>query len=56
MATDVINRINTSAREALKVSEVAARFDALGAERVGSSPEQFAALVGRELKVWSDVI
>jgi tripartite-type tricarboxylate transporter receptor subunit TctC len=55
MAPDVVNRINASAREALKVPEVAARFDALGAERVGSTPEEFAALVGRELEVWSDV-
>jgi tripartite-type tricarboxylate transporter receptor subunit TctC len=56
MSKDVVNRINASAREALKVPEVAARFDALGAEQVGSTPEQFAALVGRELQVWSDVV
>jgi tripartite-type tricarboxylate transporter receptor subunit TctC len=55
MAPEVVNRINASACEALKVPEVAARFDALGAERVGSTPEQFAALVGRELVMWSDV-
>jgi tripartite-type tricarboxylate transporter receptor subunit TctC len=39
----------------LQVPEVAARFDALGAERVGSTPQEFAALVGRELERWSDV-
>lgn len=52
----VVDKINASAREALQVPEVAARFDALGAERIGSSPEQFAALVSRELQVWSDVV
>jgi tripartite-type tricarboxylate transporter receptor subunit TctC len=52
----VINRINASACEALKVPEVVERFNALGAERVGSTPEQFQALVSRELEIWSDVV
>jgi tripartite-type tricarboxylate transporter receptor subunit TctC len=56
MDLDVINRINASACEALKVPEVIERFSALGAERVGSTPEQFAALVSRELDIWSDVV
>ena len=56
MSKDIVERINASAREALKVPEVAARFDSLGAERIGSTPEQFAALVSRELEVWSDVV
>jgi tripartite-type tricarboxylate transporter receptor subunit TctC len=56
MDLDVINRINASACEALKVPEVVERFDALGAERVGSTPEQFAALVSREMDTWSKVV
>lgn len=51
-----IDKLNASAREALQVPEVVARFQALGSERVGSSPEQFADLVGRELVVWRDVV
>jgi tripartite-type tricarboxylate transporter receptor subunit TctC len=52
----VIDRLNASAREALQAPEVAARFQELGAERVGSTPEEFARLVARELDVWSDVV
>jgi tripartite-type tricarboxylate transporter receptor subunit TctC len=52
----VVDRLNASAREALQVPEVAKRFQELGAEPVGSTPEEFAQLVARELKVWSDVV
>jgi len=56
MNLDIVNRINASACEALKVPEVFERFNTLGAECVGSTPEQFAALVDRELGIWSDVV
>lgn len=52
----VVDRLNASAREALQVSEVVTRFQELGAERVGSTPEEFAQLVARELDTWSDVV
>ena len=32
------------------------RFADLGSEHVGSSLDEFAALVTRELKVWADVV
>ena len=53
---DVVDRLNASARQALQAPEVVARFQELGAERVGSTPEEFAKLVTRELDVWSDVV
>jgi len=53
---ELVDRINASAREALAAPEVVARFQELGAERVGSTPEQFAELVTRELEVWRDVV
>ena len=53
---EVIDRLNASARQALQAPEVVARFQELGAERVGNTPEQFAQLVTRELDVWSDVV
>ncbi len=55
-ARAVVDRLNASAREALQAPEVAARFQELGAERVGSTPEEFAQLVAREIDVWSDVV
>ena len=53
---DVVDRLNASAREALQAPEVVKRFQELGAERVGSTPEEFAKLVSAELAVWSDVV
>ena len=52
----VVDRLNASAREALHAPEVVKRFQELGAERVGSTPEEFAKLVSAELAVWSDVV
>ena len=52
----VIDRLNTSAREALQAPEVIGRFKELGAERIGSTPEEFTALITRELEVWDDVV
>jgi tripartite-type tricarboxylate transporter receptor subunit TctC len=52
----VVDRLNASAREALQAPEVVKRFQELGAERVGSTPDEFAQLVARELTVWSDVV
>jgi tripartite-type tricarboxylate transporter receptor subunit TctC len=52
----IVDRLNASAREALRAPGVATRFQELGAERIGGSPEEFAALVARELDVWSDVV
>jgi tripartite-type tricarboxylate transporter receptor subunit TctC len=53
---EVVDRLNASARQALQAPEVVARFQELGAERVGSTPEEFAQLVTRELDVWSEVV
>jgi tripartite-type tricarboxylate transporter receptor subunit TctC len=52
----VVDRLNAAAKEALQAPEVAGRFKELGAELVGSTPEEFAALVTRELDVWADVV
>lgn len=52
----IVDRLNAAAREALKAPEVISRFKELGAERVGSTPEEFAALVAREIDVWADVV
>jgi tripartite-type tricarboxylate transporter receptor subunit TctC len=52
----IVDRLNASARQALQAPEVVKRFDELGAERVGSTPEELAQLVAREIEVWSDVV
>jgi len=40
----------------LQALEVVTRFQELGAERVGPTPEAVAQLVAREIDVWSDVV
>ncbi len=52
----IIDRLNASARKALQATEVVERFKALGAERIGSSPEQFQKLVAAEMTRWADVV
>jgi tripartite-type tricarboxylate transporter receptor subunit TctC len=52
----IVDRLNASAREALQAPEVVKRFKELGAERVGSTPEEVSKLVAREIDVWSDVV
>ena len=52
----VVDRLNASAREALQAPEVVTRFQELGAERVGSTPEELSQLVAREIAVWADVV
>ena len=56
MPRTIVDRLNASAREALQAQEVVTRFQELGAERVGSTPEEFALLVAKEIDVWSDVV
>lgn len=52
----VVDRLNASAREALQAPDVIERFKQLGADRVGSTPEEFQKLVAGELVVWRDVV
>jgi tripartite-type tricarboxylate transporter receptor subunit TctC len=51
----IVDRLNAAVRRALNEPEVVAHFDEFGAERVGSTPEAFDALVRSELAVWADV-
>jgi tripartite-type tricarboxylate transporter receptor subunit TctC len=55
MPQPVVERLNASVRRALLAADVIAHFKELGAERVGSTPEAFDALVRRELAVWAAV-
>jgi tripartite-type tricarboxylate transporter receptor subunit TctC len=55
MPRAIVERLNASVRQALLAPDVIAHFKELGAERVGSTPEAFDALVRRELNVWAAV-
>lgn len=52
----VVDQLNASARAALQAPEVITRFRELGADRVGSTPEELNKLVSSEIRVWSDVV
>ena len=52
----IVDRLNAAMRQALLAPDAVARFKELGAERVGSTPEAFDALIRSELGVWADVV
>ncbi len=53
---DIVEKLAASAAQALKNPEVIAKYEAMGAEPVGSSPAEFAAYVESEAKKWSDIV
>lgn len=52
----VLDRLHTSVKKGLLVPDVADRFRKLGADAVGGPPEEFEALISRELKIWAEVV
>jgi tripartite-type tricarboxylate transporter receptor subunit TctC len=52
----IVDKLNAAARQAITAPEVVTRFKDLGAELVGSSPEQFQDLVRGEMTRWADVV
>lgn len=52
----IVARLNSALNDTLRSGPVRKRFAALGAEPVGGTPEQFAALIRSEHKKWGDVI
>ncbi len=53
---DVVLKMNAALLEAMKLTEVKARFFVLGAEAIGSSPEAFAATLVAESAKWEKLI
>ncbi len=52
----VIDKLNRTLLDAMKQPDVAARFESMGAEAVGSSPEALASHLARETARWSKLI
>jgi tripartite-type tricarboxylate transporter receptor subunit TctC len=52
----VITRLNQEIVKSLKASDLAQRFPAVGAQAVGSTPEEFAEHIRRERETWGKVI
>ncbi len=52
----IVRKIQTDSVKALNVPEVRARIVELGNEVVGSTAEEFDALIASEIKTWTKVI
>ncbi|MDD0810199.1 tripartite tricarboxylate transporter substrate binding protein [Curvibacter sp. RS43] len=52
----VLNKLQAALVNALKQPEVQARFEAIGAEAVGSSPDELAVHLARESTRWTQLI
>ncbi|MGC3987924.1 MAG: tripartite tricarboxylate transporter substrate binding protein [Pseudorhodoferax sp.] len=53
---EIVNRIQQDVAKAIKTHEVNERLLAQGAIPSGNTPQQFAALIGAELKKWQPVV
>jgi tripartite-type tricarboxylate transporter receptor subunit TctC len=53
---EVIERLNAEVNAALKLSEVAEKFSALGAMPVGGSPADFERFIRADLEKWARVV
>ena len=53
---DIVNKLSRETARILKLPDVSARLADLGAESVGSTPEQFSAHIKAEIAKWAKVI
>jgi tripartite-type tricarboxylate transporter receptor subunit TctC len=56
LAAGILGRLHAETQKALALPEVRARFDQLGIEPIGNTPEEFAAAIQTEIPKWSKVI
>jgi tripartite-type tricarboxylate transporter receptor subunit TctC len=52
----IVNKLNAAIVDSLKAPDIIERFATLGAEPVGSSPEEFKAFVLTEMERWAKVV
>lgn len=55
-SSDIVNRISAEIQKGFKTPQMRERFSTLGAEPVGSSPEQFAAFLKIEMAKWAKLV
>jgi tripartite-type tricarboxylate transporter receptor subunit TctC len=55
-APDIVRQLNEGIVAALKTPDVIERLETLGAEGVGSAPEEFAAFVKSEIARWGPIV
>jgi len=55
-AKEIITRLQSKIVKALAVPQLKARLAALGIETVGSTPEEFGALLDKDIVKWRQVV
>jgi tripartite-type tricarboxylate transporter receptor subunit TctC len=55
-ADDIVNRLNSEFNKAIQSQDVKDRLAKLGAEPVGGTPAQFAAMVKKDSARWGKLI
>jgi tripartite-type tricarboxylate transporter receptor subunit TctC len=53
---DVLDKLHTETVNALATPQLRKRFDELGLEPVGNTPEEFAAIIRKETPEWAKLI
>jgi tripartite-type tricarboxylate transporter receptor subunit TctC len=53
---DIVNRMSAEVAKAISASDIKSRFESLGIEPVGNTPEQAGKFLGDEIAKWSKVI
>ena len=53
---DIIQKVQRDAARVLALPEMRERLGTLGAEPVGSTPEEFAALIKEDIARWAQVV
>lgn len=52
----IVNKLNAALLDALKSPEIKAKFDGIGAEPLGTSPDELANYLNKEIERWGKVI
>ena len=52
----IVERLNAETQKALQTDTVKARLAEIGGEARGSTPQEMAAMVGAEVKKWTQVV
>jgi len=56
VSREIVNRMNTEVAKAVASADIQKKFEALGIEPVGNSPEQAAKFLDEEIAKWAKVI
>jgi tripartite-type tricarboxylate transporter receptor subunit TctC len=53
---EIVNRLNAEVVKAIKTQDMRERLAQQGAEAIGNTPEDFAAIIKRDLAKWAKVV